>query len=71
MKNIITDPIDHAMVKSINEIGQIMGMKTIAEFVENDEIKDSLKHLGVDYAQGYGVHKPQALEELLLTLDKQ
>jgi len=71
VKNIITDPIDHAMVKSINEIGQIMGMKTIAEFVENDEIKDSLKHLGVDYAQGYGVHKPQALEELLLTLDKQ
>jgi EAL domain-containing protein (putative c-di-GMP-specific phosphodiesterase class I) len=53
------------MVKSINEIGQLMGMQTIAEFVENDEIRAMLKTIGVDYAQGYGLGKPQPLEELL------
>jgi EAL domain-containing protein (putative c-di-GMP-specific phosphodiesterase class I) len=52
VKDIVDDPIDHAMVKSINVIGHIMNMKTIAEFVENDTIKDLLIEIGVDYAQG-------------------
>lgn len=67
VKDIIDDPIDHAMVKSINEIGQIMGMKTIAEFVENDEIKGMLREIGVNYAQGYGVSKPLPFQDLLQT----
>lgn len=41
-----------------------MGKKTIAEFVENQEILDILKQLGVDYAQGYGIGKPVPLEQL-------
>jgi diguanylate cyclase (GGDEF)-like protein/PAS domain S-box-containing protein len=65
VKDIVDDPIDHAMVKSINEIGQVMGMQTIAEFVENDKIKVMLKEIGVNYAQGYGIGKPQPLDELL------
>jgi len=65
VKDIVDDPIDRAMVKSINEIGHVMGMKTIAEFVENDEIKGMLREIGVDYAQGYGIGKPQPLDELL------
>jgi diguanylate cyclase (GGDEF)-like protein/PAS domain S-box-containing protein len=65
VKGIVNDPIDHAMVKSINEIGQVMGMQTIAEFVENDEIKDKLIKIGVNYAQGYGIGKPLAFDELL------
>ncbi len=65
VKNITTDPIDHAMIKSINEIGHVMGMKTIAEFVENDLIKGMLREIGVDYAQGYGVGLPGPLTELL------
>ncbi len=52
------------MVKAINEIGQIMGMKTIAEFVETEQIKSILKQMGVDYVQGYAIHKPQSLSEL-------
>jgi diguanylate cyclase (GGDEF)-like protein/PAS domain S-box-containing protein len=63
VKDIVDDPIDHAMVKSINEIGHVMGMKTIAEFVENDMIKGMLKEIGVDYVQGYGVGKPEPLEK--------
>ncbi len=64
VKDIISDRIDHAMVKSINEIGQVMGMQTIAEFVENDEIKTMLTAIGVDYAQGYGIGRPQPFEDL-------
>ena len=65
VKNIIDDPIDRAMVKSINEIGHVMGMETIAEFVENDEIKGMLREIGVNFAQGYGIAKPIPFEELL------
>ena len=65
VKDIVDNPIDRAMVKSINEIGQVMGMQTIAEFVENDEIKCMLKDIGVNYAQGYGIDKPQPFGELL------
>jgi len=65
VKDIIDDPIDHAMVKSINEVGHVMGMKTIAEFVENDEIKGMLREIGVNYAQGYGIDIPMPLDDLL------
>ena len=65
VKDIANDPIDNAMVKSINEIGHIIGMQTIAEFVGNDVIKGMLKEIGVDYVQGYGIGKPQPLDELI------
>jgi len=65
VKDIVDDSVDYAMVKSINEIGQVMGMKTIAEFVENDEIVELLRAIGVDYAQGYGLGLPQPLEEII------
>jgi EAL domain-containing protein (putative c-di-GMP-specific phosphodiesterase class I) len=42
-----------------------MGMQTIAEFVENDEIKEQLITIGVDFAQGYGIGKPEPLEKLI------
>lgn len=65
VQDIIDDPIDRAMVKSINEIGQVMGKKTIAEFVENDEIKAMLQSIGVNYGQGYGLGKPVPLLDLV------
>jgi EAL domain-containing protein (putative c-di-GMP-specific phosphodiesterase class I) len=52
------------MVKSINDIGHVMGMKTIAEFVENDAIRGLLVKIGVDYAQGYGIEKPLPVSEI-------
>lgn len=64
VKDMVDDPIDFAMVKSINEIGQVMGKKTIAEFVENDAIQEKLMEIGVNYAQGYGVGKPVPLETI-------
>ncbi|NNJ98708.1 MAG: EAL domain-containing protein [Gammaproteobacteria bacterium] len=49
VRNIVTDPIDRAMVNSIHEVGSVMGKTTIAEFVENDAILSVLRDIGVDY----------------------
>jgi diguanylate cyclase (GGDEF)-like protein/PAS domain S-box-containing protein len=59
VKEILHDPIDREMVRSINEIGHLTGKKTIAEFAENEEIITMLRGMGVDYAQGYGVSEPK------------
>lgn len=58
------DEIDFAMVRSINDIGHVMGKKTIAEFVENNEIMQRLKEIRVDFAQGYGIARPAPLAEI-------
>lgn len=58
IKDIVSDSIDRAMVKSMCDIAVAMGKKTIGEFVENDQILKILKEIGVDYAQGYGIGKP-------------
>lgn len=65
VKDIANNKADVAIVKSMNEIAHSLGLKTIAEYVENDEIMDILKEIGVDYAQGYGVQKPILLTELV------
>jgi len=65
VKNIEGDLVDRAMVKSIREIGSLMGKKIIAEFVENNSIHSLLEEIGVDYVQGYGVGKPQPFIEIL------
>ena len=64
VKNIIRDPIDRAFVESINQIGHVMGLSTIAEFVENKDVLAALSEIGVDYAQGYGVERPKPLSDL-------
>lgn len=61
VRDLINDPVSLALVKSMNEVGHATGKKTIAEYVENDEIRVLLQSIGVDYAQGYGVHKPELL----------
>lgn len=64
VKDIVDDPIDYAMVKAINEMGHVMGKRTVAEFVEKDAILVKLREIGVDYAQGYGIAKPRPLVEM-------
>jgi Amt family ammonium transporter len=61
VRDIDNDKVSYAMVKSINEIGHAMGLKTIAERVENKAILTRLKKIGVDFAQGYHIHKPKPL----------
>ena len=62
VKAIVNNKIDRAMVESINNVGHVMGLLTIAEFAENDDIINMLKEIGVDYAQGYGVARPELFE---------
>lgn len=67
IRDMLNDPLDSALVAAINQIGHIMGIQTIAEFVENDEILQAVRKLGVDYAQGYAIARPGPLEEILIT----
>ena len=59
VKDIVDDSIDRELVRSINQIGHVMGKKTIAEFVENEAILGILREMGVDYAQGFAFGKPR------------
>ena len=59
VKDMLDDPINRAMVEVINHIGHVMGKRTIAEFVESTQIEQALIEIGVDYAQGYIVQRPQ------------
>jgi diguanylate cyclase (GGDEF)-like protein/PAS domain S-box-containing protein len=65
VKEMLHDPIDREMVRSINEIGHLTGKQTIAEFAENEEIITMLRGIGVDYAQGYGVSEPKRVTNAL------
>lgn len=64
IKEIHRNPSDYMMVRSINEMAHFMGKRTIAEYVENDEILEKLREIGVDFAQGYGIERPRPLETL-------
>ncbi|VVN01901.1 hypothetical protein PS664_03348 [Pseudomonas fluorescens] len=59
VKDMLDDPINRAMVEVINHIGHVMGKRTIAEFVETPQIEQALLDIGVDYAQGYLIERPQ------------
>ena len=69
VRDMVDDAVDHAMVESINQLGHVMGMRTIAEYVENEVILDCLRRLGVDYAQGQAVGAVRPLDELLAGLE--
>lgn len=68
ISDMLDEPINKAIVESINNIGHIMKMKTVAEFVKNDEIKMVLEEIGVDYLQGYAINRPTPIENLLKKL---
>lgn len=58
---MLDDEKDYNMVKSIHQIGQFMGMKTVAEFIESEEILECVKRIGIDYGQGYALGKPEPI----------
>ncbi len=64
--DIADDLIDFAMVRSINEIGHVMGLKTIAEYVENKRVEAKVREIGVDYLQGHSISSPIPLSQFML-----
>jgi EAL domain-containing protein (putative c-di-GMP-specific phosphodiesterase class I) len=61
VRDIATNPIDRALVESIHRIATVMGMETIAQWVESEATLNILKDLGVNYAQGYALGRPNPL----------
>jgi len=67
IRDICTNKIDLEMVRSLNSISKLMNIRTVAEYVENDETLKILQELGVDYIQGYAISKPLPLEQILFS----
>lgn len=70
VRDMAVDTVDRQMVKAINEIGHVVGAKTIAEFVEDNTTLSILRELGVDYAQGFGLQRPRELTKLIIDLPR-
>jgi diguanylate cyclase (GGDEF)-like protein len=68
VKDMVEDRVDRAMVESINQIGHVMGLETIAEFVESEELIGVLQEIGIDYAQGYMIAEPEPLARVVKRL---
>lgn len=65
VRDVADDPVDRAIVQSINDVAKVMGMHTIAEFVESERIVAVLREIGVDYAQGFFTGRPMELDGIL------
>lgn len=59
VKNMHQDAINRAIVANIHQLSRVFNVQTVAEYVENKEIINELRMIGVDFAQGYGIHKPE------------
>ncbi|QHI99702.1 EAL domain-containing protein [Xylophilus rhododendri] len=66
IRDLVSDPLDEAAVRCFIDVSRILGMQTVAEFVEDAAVMAKLVEGGVDYAQGYLVHRPAPIDELLI-----
>ena len=62
--DLIANPVDRATVAAINEVGHVMGIRTVAEFVETQALRARLRDMGVDFGQGYALCRPRPLAEV-------
>lgn len=70
VKHIAQNEIDRSMVRAISDIGQTLGKKIVAEFVEDQQALEYLQQMDVEYAQGYHLHRPESFELLLKGLNR-
>jgi len=69
VRDILVDDISFAMVRSLADVTRVMKIKSIAEFVETNEIREKLASIGIDYVQGFGVGKPKPLPEFTASIN--
>jgi diguanylate cyclase (GGDEF)-like protein/PAS domain S-box-containing protein len=65
VRNVVDDRLDDAAVRCFGDIARVVGVKTVAEFVDSEAVLGHIKAIGVDYAQGYMLHRPEPLETVL------
>ena len=68
IRELANDPINFAMVQSINQLAHILGVQTIAECVENDDVMQKLISIGVDHVQGHSIGKPTLMQNELTSV---
>ena len=64
IRDLIDDPLDDAAVRCFVDVARVVGVKTVAEFVDRPELLARVRELGIDFAQGYLLHEPQPIEAL-------
>jgi diguanylate cyclase (GGDEF)-like protein len=64
VRDLLTDPLDEVSVRCFIDVARVVGLKTVAECVENAAVLERLRSLGVDFAQGYHLHRPAPLDTL-------
>ena len=65
IKDIVNNPVDRVMIQATQSIANVMNLITIAEYVEDNEILNVLRTIGVHYAQGYGIGLPAPLHSII------
>ena len=66
ISHVADDPVDRSMVEAICKVGRTLGIETVAECVESQAVHDELERIGIDYAQGYFLARPEPIEKLSL-----
>jgi EAL domain-containing protein (putative c-di-GMP-specific phosphodiesterase class I) len=67
IQHLVEDRLHQAAVRCFVEVARVVGVKTVAEFVDRTEVLAKVRELGIDYAQGYLLHRPAPLAALLET----
>jgi EAL domain-containing protein (putative c-di-GMP-specific phosphodiesterase class I) len=70
IKNLIEDPLDDAAVRCFVDVARVVKVQTVAEFVDRRDVLDRIKALGIDYAQGYLLHEPEPLDQVLRRVER-
>jgi EAL domain-containing protein (putative c-di-GMP-specific phosphodiesterase class I) len=70
VRDMTSERLDQATVEAIGRVAQVLGVETIAEFVESEETLNALSRLGIDYAQGFAIHRPEPIEMLSAQVER-
>jgi EAL domain-containing protein (putative c-di-GMP-specific phosphodiesterase class I) len=65
IKDLIDDPLDDAAVRCFVDVARVVGVKTVAEFVDSPAVLQRVKEIGIDYAQGFLLHRPEPIGNVL------
>jgi diguanylate cyclase len=64
IRDVIDDPLDDAAVRCFVDVARVVGVKTVAEFVDREQVLARVREIGIDYGQGFYLHRPEPIENL-------